>query len=379
MIVASLIDAGADERAVRAAIDGLGLTGYTLSIEKVNKQGLAATRFQVTLDASAPQPHRHLKHVVEIITNAKLAGPIKARAIQIFTRLAEAEAAVHGTTIEKVHFHEVGAVDAIIDIVSAVVALDSLGVTSVHCAVMVTGSGTVACAHGVMPVPAPATANLLRGIPLAPCDEVGELTTPTAAAVLTTLASRFGPMPGMTVRTIGYGAGTREGSSRPNVLRVFVGEECGNAESETDEVAVLETNLDDVSPEIVAHSIERLFDAGVLDAYTLPIQMKKGRTGVLLTVLCEPDRAAAIEQVIFAETGTFGVRRHNARRSKLVRRHETVETSYGPIRVKVGVRGQVVSAAPEFEDCKAAAGRHGVPIRLVFDAARAAWLARGSS
>jgi len=374
MIVGSLIDAGADVDALRASIDALGVSGYALSIERITKQGFAATRFDVRLDEAAPQPHRHLKHVVEIINRAALSPAVKERAIRVFTRLAEAEACVHGTSIEQVHFHEVGAVDAIIDVIAALRALELLDVTQIVCAPIPTGSGTVGCAHGIMPVPAPATAHLLRGVPLAQCDEVGELTTPTAAALLTTLADRFGGLPGMTVETVGYGAGTRDGQRRPNVLRVFVGAPAENeGAASCDVVTVLETNLDDVSPEIVAHCVDRLFESGVLDAFTVPIHMKKGRSGVLLTALCTPSAAREMEGIIYAETATFGIRRHDARRSTLRRRHEPIETPYGSVRIKIGEGDGYCCASPEYEDCKQAALRHKMSLREVFEAARTAW------
>jgi len=378
MIVGALIDAGADVDVLRAGVDALGVSGYALRIERITKQGFAATRFDVRLDDSAPQPHRHLKHIVEIIERATLSSSVKERAIRVFTRLAEAEASVHGTSIEKVHFHEVGAVDAMIDVVASMLALESLGITDIVCSPIPTGSGTVRCAHGTMPVPAPATAYLLRGVPLAPCDEVGELTTPTAAAILTTLADRFGGLPGMSADTVGYGAGTRDGQHRPNVLRVLVGTAGEPDGGEQDVVTVLETNLDDVSPEVVAYCVDRLFEDGVLDAFTVPIHMKKGRAGVLLTALCEPSAAGRMERLIFAATATFGIRRYEVRRAKLRRRHEAIETPYGPVRMKIGERGGSCYAVPEYEDCQKAALQHKVTLREVFDAARAAWLSGGS-
>jgi len=374
MIVASLIDAGADADVLRERLAALPVAGYTLVSEKTRKQGFAATRFDVRLDEGETQPHRHLKDIVSILDDADLPPSVIDRSKLIFTHLAQAEAKVHGTSIDKVHFHEVGAVDAIVDITGAVLALDMLGVTRVLCSPIPVGSGTVKCDHGIMPVPAPATAELLKGVPIAATEETGELTTPTGAAILTTLAESFGPMPAMIVRTIGCGAGTRDGQTRPNVLRVMLGEP--EDAGETDEVVVLETNLDDTTPEIVAYAGERLLAAGALDVYTLPIQMKKGRTGVLLTVLCEPSSARELEAVVFAETPTFGVRRTTMRRSKLRRRHETVRTPFGPIRMKVGEREGTETVSPEYEDCRAAAGTAGVPLRVVMAAAHKAWIAR---
>lgn len=374
MTVASLIHAGADAESLRQQLTALPVTGYELTIESVTKQGFAATRFHVALDETAHQPHRHLKHIVEILDGSKLSSSVIHKAKRIFTRLAEAEAKVHGTSIEKVHFHEVGAVDAILDVTGAVLALESLGVDRIVASPIPVGSGTVTCDHGIMPVPAPATAELLRGVPIAPTEETGELTTPTGAAILTTLADAFGPMPDMRIERIGYGAGTRDGRTRPNVLRVMLGSTA--AAGETDEVAVLETNLDDATPEVIAHAMDRLFEAGALDVYTLPIQMKKGRGGTMLCVLCDTERAGELESLLFVETPTFGVRRTTMRRAKLSRRLETIETEYGTIRIKVGTREGVTTSAPEYEDCRAAAQAHHVALRTVMTAAQHAWQLR---
>lgn len=375
MIVASLVDAGASADVLREGLASLGLGGYTLSIESVNKQGFAATRFHVQLGEQVQQPHRHLEQIAEILENSPLHRSTKDKATRIFERLAEAEAKVHGTTIEKVHFHEVGAVDAIMDVVGVMLAMDQLGVEKVICSPIPTGSGTITCDHGVMPVPAPATAELLKGVPIAACDEVGELTTPTGAAILTTLAAEFGPLPAMTIDSIGYGAGTRQGHRRPNVLRVLIGETTRNGDA--DEIAVLETNLDDASPEVVGHCMERLLTEGALDVYAVPIHMKKSRTGVVLTVLCELSRIEAMQRLLFAETTTFGVRRHNVARAKMSYRHVTVDTPFGHIRVKVGERKGVVTASPEFGDCRVAAEKHNVALREVITAANLAWSAEG--
>ncbi len=376
MIVASLLDAGADPDALRDGLASLGVAGYALSIDKVSKQGFAATRFVVELQDQASQPHRRLEDIAEIIKASSLAASVKGRAIRVFERLAEAEAAVHGTTVDEIHFHEVGAVDAILDIVGAILALELVGVQRILCSPIPAGSGTVRCAHGTLPVPAPATAELLKGVPLAPCDEVGELTTPTAAALLTTLAEQFGPMPAMTIGTIGYGPGTREGQTLPNVLRVIIGQAGGDGD--TDQITVLETNVDDASAEMVGHCMERLFEAGALDVYSVPIHMKKSRSGILLTVLCRNDQVDAMERILFAETTTFGVRRYSVQRSKMIRRHETVLTSFGEIRMKVGRRTGVVTASPEYEDCRAAARQHGVALREVIAAANQAWAAKSA-
>lgn len=380
MIVASLLDAGADGDALKEAIQSLGLSGYTLSIERVRKPasgGLAATRFDVELDRDQDQPHRHLAHIVKIIEGSALSASVRQKCVSIFRKLAEAEAKVHGTTIEQVHFHEVGAVDAIIDVVGAVYALELLSVDEVICSPIPTGSGTVDCAHGTMPVPAPATAELLVGVPLMPCEETGELITPTGAAVLTTLSRRFGSLPQMTLRSTGYGAGTREGKTRPNLLRVLIGEVAEEGEGDT--VVVLETNLDDTSPEIVGHCMERLMGAGALDAFSMPIQMKKSRPGVLLTVLCEPETENVMRGIVFAETSTLGIRRRVTERVKLVRHIETVVTRFGTIHMKVAMRDGAATASPEYEDCKSASKQHQIPLQTVMAEAQHIWRTRSET
>lgn len=374
MIVAALLDAGANADELRARLAPFHeptAHGFALHIEKIKKQGFAATRFRVDLNSEVKQPHRHLKHVVEIISAASLPALVAEQAISIFTRLAEAEAKVHGSTIEKVHFHEVGAIDAIIDVVGAVTALDMLGVKRVICSAIPVGSGTIKCDHGIMPVPAPATAELLRGVPIASCDEVSELTTPTAAAILTTLADSYGPIPAMNIRSVGYGAGTRDGITRPNVLRVLIGDAGESTNDfETDQVAVLETNLDDATPQAIGFCSERLLAAGAWDVFSVPIQMKKHRPGVMLTVLCALNDVATMERIIFSETPTLGIRRRIENRAKLARRIETVQTKFGPIRVKIGEANDVRTVAPEYEDCKAAAMQHNVSLQTVMESAR---------
>lgn len=385
MIVGALLDAGADEQALRSGLESLGLEGYALTINRVKKQGLAATKFDVQLLPEHTQPHRHLKDVVAIIRNGRLSSKVQDLAIRVFEHLAEAEAAVHGTSKEKVHFHEVGAVDAIVDVVSAAICLELLGVGQVFGSAVPVGSGTVKAAHGVLPVPAPATARLLLGVPIAETDEVGELTTPTGAAILRAVATGFGPLPQMTPTAIGYGAGTREGRHRPNVLRIMLGAPVttgasGLAEGEihTDHIVQLDTNLDHVSSEIIGYCVERLMDAGALDAFATPIQMKKSRPGSMLTVLAQPERAALMEAIVFAETGTLGVRRRLLTRSTLPRRVDTVETRYGLIRVKVAAFAGRPRPHAEYEDCRAAAIKHEAPIREVQAAAEAAWVKQAS-
>ena len=382
MILGALVSAGLTPETLRADLARMPVGDYELKIHDVTRQGFAATKVDVTLTGTAG--HRRLQDITNIIATADLPLVVRDRARRIFVRLAEAEAKVHGTTPDQVHFHEVGAVDAIVDIVGAVVGLHRLGVERVVCSPIPTGSGTITCRHGVMPIPAPATAELLAGVPIAECNETGELTTPTGAAILTTLADGYGPLPAMTIRRIGWGAGTREGAHRPNILRLFVGEPgeaaMSAAEQEAlsqtaDEIVVLEANLDDATGEQIGHAFEALFAAGALDVYTTPITMKKNRPGVLLSVLAPFDKQRACEGVLFAETTTFGIRRSICSRRKLARSIETVSTRFGDIRVKVGRGGGEPIAAPEYEDCARAARERGVPLRDVMFEARRAWQA----
>lgn len=371
MIVAALLDAGADFDRLRGHLEGLGLPGCRVRAERATRRGIAGTRFVVEADEPDP-PHRHLADVVGVIDRADLPARAGERAQAVFKRLAAAEANVHGVGIDQVHFHEVGAADSLIDIVGACVALELAGVEAVACSPLPLGRGTVRCAHGTIPVPAPATVELLRGFPVVQTAIEQELTTPTAAALLTELAGTFGPPPPMVLSAVGYGAGSRDQGPLPNLLRVMIGEpaEVGTADS----VVELSANLDDCTGEIIGATIEKLLAAGALDAWAAPIVMKKSRPAWMLSVLCRPRDADEAEQILFRETTTFGVRRRACSRGKLERSHETVETPYGPVRIKVGRRaGTVACASPEFEDCAAAAEAHDVSIRRVMEAAADAW------
>lgn len=386
MILGGLVSAGLSPETLRAELAKLPVQEYTLDIRDVKKQGFAAIKVDVAI--TEKPKHRHLSTILKIINDANLPPRVKDLAGKTFTRLAEAEAKVHGTTPEAVHFHEVGAVDAIVDIVGAMIGIEQLGIDQVVCAPIPTGYGTVTCDHGVMPIPAPATAELLTGVPLAESDEPGELTTPTGAAILTTLAEHFGAMPAMTIDRIGYGAGTRDGRRRANVLRVLIGEaapttkttslQAGSPEAQdADEVVVLETNLDDATGQQIGYTFEALFAAGALDVFTTPITMKKNRPGVLLTVLAPFERQRSCEEVLFAETPTFGIRRYTCTRRKLIRSFEPVTTRYGIIQMKVGRDGAShVIAVPEYEDCARSAREHGVSLAEVVQEARRVWLAQ---
>jgi pyridinium-3,5-bisthiocarboxylic acid mononucleotide nickel chelatase len=358
MLLAALIDAGYPLEDLAALVQTLGLPGVSVRTERVKRHGLAALRAVVVIAADAPRKHRHLSHILKIIDAAELPPRVRQRASDIFRRLAEAEAHVHATSVEKVHFHEVGADDAIVDIVGVCAGLEHFGVQRILASAVPTGSGTVTCDHGVMPVPAPATAQLLRGVPLAACEEPGELTTPTGAAIVATLAESFGPLGDLTPAAIGIGSGTREGRTRPNILRVLIGESAHGAAAaglEQDTVAVLEAQVDDATGQAVAFAMGQMLEAGALDVFVVPIIMKKGRPGQLVTVLAAPTDAEKFERALLLHTSTIGVRRTMASRRKLARELVTVETSYGAIRIKASRGAGIERATPEYEDCARAA------------------------
>lgn len=366
MTLGALVDAGVDLAAMNAAIGSLGLPGCRLVAQEVRKNGYRAT--QVTVEYEPEHKHRHLHHILAMIDAGRLSDRQKDLARRIFTRLAEAEAKVHGTSVEKVHFHEVGAADSIADIVGAAVGWDLLGVERIVASPVPTGSGRITIAHGEVSIPAPATAELLQGIPLAESAVKGELTTPTGAAILATLVAAFGPLPAMTVRRIGLGAGTKDFEGQANVLRLFVGETADPAGLETDQVCMLETNLDDLTGEMVGYCVTRLWEAGALDVYTTAIQMKKQRPGVMLTVLCRPPEADVLEAILFSETTTLGVRRATLNRRLLRRQEHVVQTEWGPVAgKKAWLADGTVRFAPEFEACRRIAAEHGLPLRVVYE------------
>jgi len=360
MVLGALIDAGVDADAIRAGLDSLGLP-IKLVVEPVKRGTFAAKHARV--EAPDEHAHRHLHHIEAIINKGKLSDRQRDLSLRIFRRLGEAEAAAHGKPVEKIHFHEVGALDSIADIVGSAIGLDLLGVDKFTSRSVPTGTGTVTGAHGVMPVPAPGTAALLKGVPIAQSDVPFELTTPTGAAILTTIVSEWVESPRLTLERTGHGAGTRDFPDRPNMLRLLVGTTDGHANpAESDTVWLLETNLDDVPGEVIGYTCERLLKCGALDAWTAAIQMKKQRPGVVLSVLAHDDKVAELERIIFQETGTLGVRRCRYERTKQPRAESTAQTPWGPVRVKAG--------KPEYEDCARLAREHGVPLRSVYEEVR---------
>jgi hypothetical protein len=395
MFVGALIDLGADARQLERELQKLKLDGYHLHVTRKQKSGIEGVKFDVHLaDAHEPRhrhhpDHSHVHHhhdgnrtfeeIKKLIGRSKLSAWVKKKSVAVFQRLAEAEGKIHGMPPEKVHFHEVGAVDSIVDIVGACIALELLGKPRVLAAPVVEGTGWVDCAHGRFPVPAPATLAILgaRGAGVTQCDEPHELVTPTGAALLAEFAENFGPMQSLVAEKIGFGLGTRDNQTRPNVLRAVLGKQSTlnpqpstALDWETDRVAVLETNLDDINPEILGYFIETALAAGARDVFYTPAQMKKNRPGVLLTVLCAEADADKFSELILRETSAFGVRRTVAERRKLRREFTKIKTPFGDVTVKIGrLGGTLVQAAPEFESCKKLASRAKVPLKRIYEAA----------
>jgi uncharacterized protein (TIGR00299 family) protein len=373
MLLGALIDVGLSLDDLRSDLAKLPLSGYRLSAERVTKKGIAGTL--VTVEVEEEGPRRGLADILDIIAGADLPDAVSEGAGRAFTRLAEAEGRVHGEPVGRVHFHEVGAVDAIIDIVGAFCGLHRLGIEGLHASALPLGGGWVDTAHGRLPVPAPATVELLRGAPAHGGPVEAELVTPTGAAIVTTACEGFGFMPAMTVRGVGWGAG-RADLPHPNLLRIFVGEAAGRPAEE--QVVLLETNLDDLSAEFCDHLMDRLLGAGALDVFYTPIVMKKSRPATLVSVLAEPGRADVLSDILFRETSTLGIRFLQASRRCLDRELQEVQTEYGRVRVKIGRMGEeVVTASPEYEDCRRLALDRGVPLKAVYEAARAALRGQG--
>jgi pyridinium-3,5-bisthiocarboxylic acid mononucleotide nickel chelatase len=395
MVLGALVDAGLDLGALERELRKLNLPGWSIGADKVRRGAIVATQVKVSVeehehgghvhahghgeekhrrDASATKAHHHhrgLTEIVEMIDAAGLAPGATERAKKIFRRLGEAEAKVHGIAIEKVHFHEVGAVDSIVDIVGAAIGFDLLGIDEFACSAMDVGGGQVNTEHGLLPVPAPATVELLRGAPTHSSGIQRELVTPTGAAIATTLATHFGAIPAMRLRAIGYGAGSADLAEKPNVLRLLVGE---RVESETGKwdapITVIETNVDDMSPQIYGYFAEKALAAGALDVFSTAAQMKKNRPGLLVTILSEPETVSSLIDLIFRETTTIGVRTYDVRRKTLDRELVPIETRFGTVRMKVSrMNGSLLTATPEYDDCQVIAAERGVPLKEVIAAA----------
>jgi pyridinium-3,5-bisthiocarboxylic acid mononucleotide nickel chelatase len=369
MTLGALVDAGCSLDVLRAKLQGLQVPGWEISCEKVWKNGMAATHVRVKTQDM--QTHRSLTTIVGILEKSDLAQRVKERATAIFRKLGEAEAAVHDVPLEKIHFHEVGAVDAIVDIVGSCIGFEELGFEKFACSALNVGGGTAKMAHGVLPVPAPATARLLMGKPTYSNGVQKELVTPTGAAIVSTLCDTFGPQPAMSVNAIGYGAGTVDLETQPNVLRLMVGE---LAEKSTDThsgtIRVLEANLDDMNPQIFGYLLDKALGAGALDVFATAVQMKKSRPGTLVTILCKPEDENKFQEMLFAETTTLGVRSHLVERHALPRELVKVATRFGEVRVKLSRDGgRIQHASPEFDDCRKLAEEKNVPLHEVMEQA----------
>lgn len=361
MVLGAVIDAGVPAAELHAVFNSLNLP-ITLEIEPVKRCGLAATK--ATIVTEDQEAYRFLPDIEAIVNRAAMTTRQKGMAGSIFRRVAIAEAAVHGMPVEKVHFHEVGALDSIADVIGTAVGLDLLGVERFTASSVPTGSGTVKCAHGIMPVPAPATVELLKGVPLAKSSAKIELTTPTGAAILSSVVKEFTDSPAMTIETVGHGAGAKDLIDQPNILRLFI----GTAAEDPDDVVVLETNLDDCPGEALGYTMEKLFEAGALDVYFIPVHMKKNRPGTLLSVIAKPQNRVMLEEVVFRETRTFGIRRLTMSRTILEREAIIVETRWGPVKAKRGWRAGIEVVSPEFEDCVRVSREYGIPLNEVYRA-----------
>ena len=370
MLVAAMLDAGLELDFLKAQLATLGLEKLDIKLTETRRCGLRALSFVPNVPKQ--HQHRNLRQITEIISRSKITEPAKKTAITIFEKIAQAEATVHGKDPNDIHFHELGALDSIVDIVSASIGLEALEVEKVYCSALSVGGGNVKCAHSIMPVPAPATAELLKGIPIVGGPAQIELFTPTAAAILSTVVDRFCPLPSMKIEAVGYGAGSLESEEFPNVVRLILGQTVEETQANADSVCLIETNIDDAGGELIGLVTEKLFTQGALDVFSTPIYMKQNRPAVQLSVICKIEDIQQLEQILFTEGLTFGVRKQIMQRSKLAREFVSVETEFGKIRIKTGTMdGRVVNAKPEFSDCLLAAKKHNVAVKVVLDAAMA--------
>ena len=399
MTIGALLDLGLDFYFLKNELAKLGVSGYDLSLSRVDRSGINAAKFDVLLSeieinhhhdhsheghthdsslithhSSLPPHHSHdhrsLSTIKHLIESSTLSEKVKKNSLAIFQRIGEAESKIHGVDIESVHFHEVGAVDSIVDIIGACIGLEALGIEKIISSPLHVGYGTFTCAHGTYPIPGPAATEILRGVPIYAKEIEGELVTPTGAAIVATLASEFSKMPMIRIEKVGYGAGTRTYEKFPNVLRAVIGV-LEIEDSTPDTISVIEANIDDLSPQIFGHLMEQVLAAGALDIFYTPVQMKKNRPGILLTLLCAVGDREKFIDLIFRETTTLGVRHRDEKRVILRREFVTVETEFGAIKIKVAhdANGKIMNAAPEFEDCQAAANKHQVAVREVQSAA----------
>lgn len=373
MVLGALIDLGLDRELLFDRIKGLGLAGYEIEIEKVDRSGISSTHLNVVIPVE--KKHRHLHHIVDIIENSNLSEGVKARSVAIFDRLAAAEARVHGIDVKKVHFHEVGAMDAIIDVVGACIAFEMLGIENFACSKIHVGSGFVDMEHGRFPVPPPAVAELLVGKPIYSTDIAGELITPTGAAIISTVCDSYGVIPEMAVERTGYGAGSRIYDGFPNVLRIMIGETIADKIEQPqnrERLVILESNIDDLSPQIIGHVMDRAFELGASDCWFTPIQMKKNRPATLISILCRLELRSVLTDLLFKETSTLGIRFRDVDREALDRELVDVQTAYGQVKVKIGRHnGVIVNVMPEYDDVVRVAKENGVSLRAVHNAVSA--------
>ncbi len=374
MILGALIDAGLSLEELKKELRKLKLRGYRIEVGTVSRQNLRGKRFQVKVSRDKAK-ERSLSQILRLIEKSNLNVKVKEKSEKIFKRLGMAEAKVHDQKEEAVHFHEVGAIDSLVDVVGSLVGLEILGVERIYSSPLSLGRGWVDCQHGRLPVPAPATVELLKGVPILPSGEEEELVTPTGAAIITALAENFSHPPPMKIEVVGYGAGTRNLTTRPNLLRVLIGR--APDEYEGDEVTVIETNIDDMNPQVYNYLQERLFAVGALDVFLTSVQMKKGRPGTLITILAEPFRVETLTAIIFEETSSLGVRTYRTQRRKLSREVKEVKTKYGKVRVKVSKAGEKTKhLSPEYEDCRRIAQQKGIPFREVYEEAKTSYKAQ---
>ena len=373
MTLGALVDAGCPLAEIEAGLRKMELAGWRISAERVKRTGMAATQVHVATEET--HHHRGFPLIAAKIEKAGLAPRAAERAIAIFRKLGEAEAKMHDLPLEKVHFHEVGAADSIVDIVGSAIGFDVLGIEHFACSPLNVGGGTVQAAHGLLPVPAPATVELLKGAPTFSSGVQRELVTPTGAAIVATLCESFGAQPRMIAQSVGYGAGSADLKEHANVLRITIGESAEAHAAAWDEtITVLEANLDDMNPQIYAYFAEKALASGALDVFAAPVQMKKNRPGMLVTLLCAPQDSQRLADLFFAETTTIGVRSYEARRRVLAREAVQVQTLHGAVQMKVArLNGHILNASPEFEDCKRIAAERGIPLKDVMGAAVAAW------
>ncbi len=369
MFLGAMIDAGLDIEYLKKELKKLNLKGYEITVKKTHKNHIAATKLTITV--TQPQTHRHLKDINKIIDTSALDEDIKTTSKNIFQKLAQAESKIHNTDINSIHFHEVGALDSILDIVGAPIALKKLNIKKIYASPLPLGTGFIKCAHGTIPLPSPATAELLKGIPVYQTTTKGELVTPTGAAIITTITDSFTQMPNMKTETISYGAGTQE-FDHPNLLRLFIGTTTDTYEQDT--ATIIETNIDDMNPEHYSHILEKLLNAGALDAYLTDIHMKNTRPATKLTVIATPETQNALADIIFQETTTFGIRTYDVQRKKLSAQKTKITTKYGPVTLKLGKsKDRIITISPEYKDCKKLADESNIPLKEIYDLAKRAY------